>query len=157
MFLSNVLCFQAVLRITDERIRDVQEATFKLLAAADYASGEADARGSFSSVETCLKLIRASGTNYDTVFLAIDSALRNLEQDSYWRSRPVPDKALLRIAALIGSKFVNQECPGLTSSDALVYFWTFSRMIKYVLTVLLLSFAIAHPVRVLVGAVSFPS
>jgi hypothetical protein len=152
------MCSQAVpvLRITDERIRDVQEATFKLLTAADSASGEADAKGSLSSIEASLDSIRVSGTNFDTVFSTIDSALRKLEPSRGWGSRLVVDKALLHIAALVGSKFVNQECPGLTSTDALVYFWMFCRMMECVLSCSCFDRKLYHPVRVLVCAVSYP-
>ena len=123
---------QVALRITDERIRDVQEATFKLRTAVDSAPGQVNVEKCFSTAKAGLDLIRVSGTNYDAVFSAIDSALRKLEPSRVLGIRPVADNALLRITALIGSKFVNQECPGLTSSDALVYFWTFCRMMEYV-------------------------
>ncbi len=134
----------------------MQEATFKLRTAIDSAPGKANVEKCFSSVKAGLDSIRVSGTNFDAVFSTIDSAFRKLEPSRYWNSRPVADKVLIRISALIGSKFVSLECPGLTSSDALVYFWTFCRMMEYVRMRFLFARIFLHAVLVL-GCEQFPA
>ena len=122
------LLLQAELKITDERIRDAQEATFAVRKAVDTAPGKVNPEKLFASFKSALDMLKNARPEYDLVFTTIESAFKKIEPG--YVLRPVIDKGLLRVASLVGSKFTTAECPALTSTEALLYFWVFCRIFE---------------------------
>ncbi len=103
----------------------MQTATFALRKAAVSARGKVNEQNLCVNFEAALK---NHHPNYERMFDDIHSAFKKLEPGVM--SRPVVDRVLLRVASLVGSKFTSQDCAGLTSTDALLYFWVLCRILE---------------------------